>query len=105
MDKSFTYFIGPILLFLIFIVTNWTIQIKNEQMPLFDEWTRSYVDVLADSKVYSLFRWITEFGSFHVVFPFTIIMMLLFWIWFKDYLPACLFGVGVLTAQDWKSVV
>src|SRR5699024_2091368 len=92
MRKSITYFIGLILLFLIFIVTSWTIQIKNETMPLFDEWTRSYVDVLAGTKVYTIFRWITELGSFHVVFPLTITMMLLFWILLKDYLPTCLFG-------------
>lgn len=99
MRKSITYFIGLILLFLIFIVTSWTIQIKNETMPLFDEWTRSYVDVLAGTKVYTIFRWITELGSFHVVFPLTITMMLLFWILLKDYLPTCLFGAGVLTAH------
>src|SRR5699024_7526564 len=97
MRKSITYFIGLILLFLTFMVTSWTIQIKNETMPLFDEWTRSYVDVLADTKVYTIFRWITELGSFHVVFPLTIIMMILFWILFNDYLPACIFGAGVLT--------
>ena len=96
MHKSFIYFILSILLFLMVIVTNWTIQIKNEKMPAFDEWTRPYVHLVAETKVYTVFRWITELGSFHIVFPFTIVMMLIFWIFFKDYLPSCLFGTGVL---------
>src|SRR5699024_10484311 len=78
MYKLFTCFIASTLLMLVFIVTYWTILIKNDKMPTFDEWTRPYV---------------------HVVFPLTLIMMLLFLILFKDYLPACLFGVGVLTAH------
>src|SRR5699024_12285663 len=61
--------------------------------------TRPYVDIVSETKVYTVFRWITELGSFHVVFPLTLIMMLLFLILFKEYLPACLFGVGVLTAH------
>ena len=99
MYKLFTYFIASTLLMLVFIVTYWTILIKNDKMPTFDEWTRPYVDIVSETKVYTVFRWITELGSFHVVFPLTLIMMLLFLILFKDYLPACLFGVGVLTAH------
>src|SRR5699024_6689901 len=99
MRKSITYFIGLILLFLIFIVTSWTIQIKNETMPLFDEWTRSYVDVLAGTKVYTIFRLLTESGSFDVEFLFTITEMLLFCIMFKYYLLIFFICTDVLTTH------
>src|SRR5699024_7799283 len=99
MYKLFTYIIASTLLMLVFIVTYWTILIKNDKMPTFDEWTRPYVDIISETHFYTVFRWITALCSFHVVFPLSLIMMLLFSILFKDYSWACLFGVCVLTTH------
>src|SRR5690625_3141963 len=96
MKKSTRFSLGLTFLFFIMIEINWIVRIKNGEMPRFDIWTRPYVETVAETKVYTLFRWITELGSFHFVFPLTIIGLILFWIIFRDYVPAAIFGLGVL---------
>lgn len=105
MRKSIAYPVGMILLLLFIIVINWTTQIKNKKMPHFDEWSRPFVDTVAETNVYTVFRWITEFGSFHFVLPLTIIGVIVFWIIFRDYLPALTFGLGVLSAHLLNKVI
>lgn len=99
MKKLIGYSIGIMFTILFIIVMNWTYQIKQGKMPGFDVWTRPFVDTVAGTKVYTLFRWITEFGSFHVVLPLTIVGVIVLWIVFRDYLPAVTFGLGVLSAD------
>src|SRR5690625_4811419 len=96
MKKTTRFSLGLIFLFFIMIVINWIVRIKNGEMPRFDIWTRPYVATVAETKVYMLFRWITELGSFHFVFPLTVIGVILFWVIFRDYVPAAIFGLGVL---------
>lgn len=105
MRKSITYSIWGMLVILSVIIINWIIQIKNNAMPQFDVWTRPYVDTVANTKIYTMFRWMTEFGSFHVVFPLTMIVVLVFWLIFRDYLESLTFGLGVLTAHVLNQVL
>lgn len=105
MKKWRIYSIWLIFILLSALVVSWMIQIKNETMPPFDLWSRPYVDTVADTTIYTIFRWITEFGSFHVVFPLTIVVVILFWITFRDYLPAFIFGLGVLSAHLMNSLL
>ena len=95
MKKTISIFI----LLLLLMITNWISVIRREELPRFDQWTRPFVDTVAETKVYTLFRWMTEFGSFHFVFPLTIIGIIVLWIVFRDYLPALIFGLGVLTTH------
>lgn len=105
MRKYSIYSIWIMLVLLGAIVITWMIQIKNNKMPALDVWSRPFVDTVVDTNIYTVFRWITEFGSFHVVFPLTIVVVILFWITFRDYLPALTFGLGVLTAHLLNSLL
>lgn len=88
-----------ILILLLFFMINWMVIISKEELPRFDQWSRPFVEAIADTKWYTLFRWITEFGSVQFVLPFTIVGMVVLWIVFRNYLPALIFGSGVLTAH------
>lgn len=98
MSNKMLYFIIICFLSLLLIITNWGVHIKREKMPRFDQWSRPLVDIVAETKIYTVFRWITEFGSFYVVFPLTILVIILLWVLFKSYIPALIFGSGVLSA-------
>ena len=43
-----------------------------------------------------MFSYITKLGSKTFLLPATIVMVLVFWIWYKNFRPAFLFGFGVL---------
>lgn len=99
MKKSVVYLLQAVFVLLFVIIINWMFVIKRGDVPKFDQWTRPFVETIADTPIYTIFRWITELGSFHFVLPFTLLMVLFFFILFRDYLPAMTFGLGVLTAH------
>ena len=87
------------MMLLLFITLYWMYIIKKGMVPQLDLWSRPFVEKVAYSPVYTIFRWITEFGSFHVLLPLTITMIFVIWFVFRDYVPAITFGVGVLSAH------
>ena len=87
-----------ILILLLLLMINWMLMISKEELPRLDQWSRPFVETIAETKWYTLFRWITELGSVQFVLPFTIVGIVVLWIVFRDYLPALIFGFGVLTA-------
>lgn len=78
------------------LVLVWIWQLKQGLMPYTDQWTRELVQNVADTRVYSVFRWVTELGSRTFVQPMTIIMTIVLWALFRSYRPALLFDFGVL---------
>lgn len=91
-----------LLLFSIFVfglLINWVIKIVKGAVPYTDQWTKEFVEAMADSHVYTIARWITELGSASFLVPFTIIIGLLLWWTFRDFLPALLFSGGALASH------
>lgn len=86
---------GPVIA-LFFLIIWWIITIKQGNIPYVDQWTRSFVTILADTPVYTLFRYVTELGSKSFVLPLTIIMTMIIWVVYKKIRPAFIFGFGVL---------
>lgn len=80
----------------VILILIWVWQLKQGIMPYTDQWTRALVASAAGTPFYTVFRWITELGSKSFVQPMTICMTIVFWIWFRNYRPAFLFGFGVL---------
>lgn len=95
-------FIGIVLLLIIAI---WIFKVMNDEIPLVDQWTRGIVPKVADTPFYTLFRWLTELGSVSFVIPFTIIMIVVFAIMFRDWLAPLTFGLGVLGAHILNTVI
>lgn len=87
------------MILLLFITFYWMYIIKKGIVPQLDRWSRPFVEMVADSPIYTIFRWITEFGSFHILFPLTMILMFAIWVVYRDYFPAITFGLGVLSAH------
>lgn len=77
----------------------WVIKIMQGHMPYVDLWTRKFVETVADTNVYMIARWITNFGSAFFLVPFTIIVGVIIWIVFRDWLPALLFSGGTLVSH------
>lgn len=77
----------------------WIVKIVRGTVPYVDVWTRGYVDVVADSFIYSIARWLTNFGSAFFLIPFTIIIGILLWIVFRDWLPVLFFAGGTLISH------
>ncbi|ALX48693.1 phosphatase PAP2 family protein [Lentibacillus amyloliquefaciens] len=77
----------------------WVFRIINEKVPYLDQATRNLVDELADTTIFTIFRWLTELGSGTFLTPFTIIMALVLWYAFRDWLPGLVFGLGTLTSH------
>lgn len=86
-------FIGIVLLMVIAV---WIFKVMNDEIPLVDQWTRSIVPQVADTPLYTIFRWMTELGSESFVIPFTIIMIGVIAIAFREWLAPLTFGLGVL---------
>lgn len=93
--KSLYFIIGlAVVMFMICII--WNVKIMAGVVPYVDQWSREFVANIADSTVYLIFHWITELGSKSFLFPFTIIMSLLLWYLFRDWLAGFLFAGGTL---------
>lgn len=86
------------LLFILLLSTAaiWIAKIISGELPYVDQVTRRFVEKIADTSVYTFFRWMTEFGSSTFVIPFTVIMIIVLWVLLKDYLSAIFFGIGTL---------
>lgn len=73
--------------------------IMTGEVPYIDKWTRSFVELVADSNTYIIARWVTELGSESFLIPFTIIMGLILTIVFRDWMSALLFAGGTLMSH------
>lgn len=101
-NNNFLLFIAIILLM---IITVWIFKVMNDEIPYLDQWTRNIVPQVADSSVYTFFRWVTELGSQSFVIPFTIVMFILLFVVFRDWLPPVTFGLGVLGSHILNVVI
>ncbi len=89
-----TLFLIPV----IFIIL-WIYELKQGKMPYIDQVTREFVSMIANTPVYTFFRWITELGSRTFVLPFTLIMMVILGWLTKSGIVPLIFGSGTLGAQ------
>lgn len=77
----------------------WVVKILRGHMPYVDLWTRGFVETVADTHIYSIARWITNFGSDFFLVPFTITVGIIIWFIYRDWLPALLFSGGTLVSH------
>ncbi|WP_428848856.1 phosphatase PAP2 family protein [Virgibacillus siamensis] len=77
----------------------WVVKLVSGNVLYVDQWTRAFVDDLAGSQVFIIFRWITELGSGTFLTPFTIIMAFVLWRLYKELLPAVIFGLGTFSSH------
>ncbi|ASK60859.1 hypothetical protein CFK37_00860 [Virgibacillus phasianinus] len=87
-----------IFLFAFVLVTTvlWAFKIMHGTIPVVDQWSRGFVEAMADSDVYFLFRWLTELGSGTFLTPFTMIMAILLGYLFRDWFIGVMFAGGTL---------
>lgn len=71
-------------------------KIQQGTIPLVDQWTRGFVQSLADSNLYFLFRWLTELGSGTFLTPFTIVVAIILGYIFRDWFVGVMFAGGTL---------
>src|SRR5699024_603963 len=64
--------------------------------PLFDQWSRDLALSQNDTKWYIFFVVLTKLGSRTFLIPFTMVMGLLLWWLYQDWLPALLLSGGTL---------
>ncbi|WP_404451675.1 phosphatase PAP2 family protein [Virgibacillus necropolis] len=83
-----------LLSFVLFTTALWILKITRGNIPFVDQWTKEFVVALDDSYIYFIFRWITELGSGTFLTPFTIIMGIVLWIIFRDWLVGVMFAGG-----------
>ncbi|CDQ40704.1 MULTISPECIES: phosphatase PAP2 family protein [Virgibacillus] len=88
-----------LLLFMIGIIGYWIFRIMNNAVPYVDQWTREPVEQLANTGMYSIFRWITELGSSTFTIPLVIIMGMILWRMYQNWLPALVFSGGTLATH------
>lgn len=88
-----------ILIAVAIVISVWIVELKRGKIPLTDQVTRGLVEGIADTRLYTFFRGITELGSKTFVIPFVIIMMIILWITYKNIIPALIFGIGTLGAS------
>ncbi|WP_246202555.1 phosphatase PAP2 family protein [Virgibacillus doumboii] len=81
------------------IIGIWIVRIAAGQVVYIDRWTRELVEKLDNSNVYTFFRWTTELGSDTFLVPFTIVLALILWWVFRDWLPGFVFGLGTLASH------
>lgn len=98
--KKKDYSLLLILFSIMMVITGiWVIKLVNGQVLYVDQWTRELVQELAGSYIFTIFRWITELGSGTFLTPFTIILSILLWQLYRDFLPAVIFGLGTLSSH------
>ena len=95
MNKQQSFFYISLVVILS-VITGWIVTIKKSGVPYIDQWTRSIVESVADTKLYIVARWITELGSESFLIPFTVIMGIILIVVYRDWLPALLFSGGTL---------
>ncbi|MFB4167096.1 phosphatase PAP2 family protein [Virgibacillus sp. JSM 102003] len=99
MLKKRNYIILFLLTIVLITIVFWISRIVSGQVLYTDRWTRELVGNLADTNVYTFFRWTTELGSEEFLVPFTILFTLVLWWAFRDWLPGLIFGLGTLTSH------
>lgn len=104
-DKRYSIRLFAVIALLLVIINVWIYKITHGSLPYVDEWTRGIVPKVADTPLYTFFRWVTELGSESFVIPFTIVMVIVFALVFRDWLAPILFGVGVLGAHILNTVI
>ncbi|WP_246476569.1 phosphatase PAP2 family protein [Salicibibacter cibi] len=88
------------LLFFVFILTGiWIVKIVNGTVPYVDQWTRDLVAHLDNTFVYTFFRGVTELGSGTFLVPLNIVMAIILWVLFRDWLPALILSGGSLSSH------
>lgn len=99
MNKKRSYIYFSLFIFILLLVIGWIVMIMTGNLPYIDKWTRSFVELVADSNTYIIARWVTELGSESFLIPFTIIMGLILTIVFRDWMSALLFAGGTLMSH------
>ncbi|MUV36586.1 Undecaprenyl-diphosphate phosphatase [Lentibacillus sp. JNUCC-1] len=77
----------------------WIAELVSDQVPFIDQWTRGPVEVVASTPVYSFFRFMTNFGSYFFMFPFTIVMAIFLVFMYRDWIQPIFFAGGTLLAN------
>ncbi|WP_163971325.1 phosphatase PAP2 family protein [Oceanobacillus halotolerans] len=99
MLKNRHYFVLFFFLIVSSTIAIWVTKIVRGQVPYIDQWTRAYVDTVADTIVYETFLQITDLGSEEFLVPFTIVVGILLFLIFRDWRPAFVFAGGTLGAH------
>lgn len=88
-------------LVIIFLVATavWTIQLLQGKEPFVDRMTRDFVFWLEDSILSEPFQYITHLGSGFFLYPFVFAVMILLFIWYRDWIPCVFFGGGIYLAH------
>lgn len=96
-----------LLLFSIMTVATvtWVIRLASGHLLYVDQWTRDLVGELAGSYIFIIFRWITELGSGTFLTPLTIVMAVVLWILYRDWIPAMIFGLGTLSSHALNDLI
>lgn len=74
----------------------WIVQILYGFVPLVDQLLNEFVYILEGTYIYTLFRFITDFGSREFLIPFVFILSILFLLLYRSFLPALFFAGGTL---------
>src|SRR5690625_1181898 len=96
MSKSKLYRSILLVMIVCTTVTIWIYKIMNEKVPYVDQLTRGGVDLVASTKIYDVARFITNFGSESFLIPFTVVIGLVIWFLYKDWLPMLVIWGGTL---------
>lgn len=99
MKKSKKYVLFGLLVVILATIMMWMITIVKGELPYFDQWTRSFVGTVADTSIYTMARWVTELGSEPFIILFTVMMGVLIWWMFRDWLPALFFSGGTFVSH------
>src|SRR5699024_7615306 len=93
------YFVLFLLMALLLAIGIWVFRIISGKVLYVDQLTRDFVEKLDDTAVFTFFRWVTALGSGTFLTPFTILMALVLWFLFRDWLPALVFALGTLSSH------
>lgn len=99
MDKRKLSYYSILFIMIATVIIIWIFKIMNDTLPYLDQWTRGFVESVQETKLFSVARLITELGSASFLIPFTVIMGIVLWILFQDFLPALIFSGGILVSH------
>lgn len=99
MRKKQYYLLLSLLAIIFITIIFWVATIMEGKLPYLDQRTRGFVGSVADTKIYTIARWMTELGSESFLIPFTVIMGIILWWMFRDWLPALIFAGGTLVSH------
>jgi|SRR5690625_1667134 len=77
----------------------WIIELKQGKMPIMDQWTRGFVEMVKHTPVYSFFAWVTKLGSKPFILPFSIVMSVVIFFLYRNIVPVIFFAFGTLGAR------